>query len=175
MFKLLWVDLEMTGLDVEKEVIIEVAAVVTSTALEPLDQYHAVVKQPQTYIDKMDDWNRTHHRDSGLTALIPTGKQPEQVESELLDFLKKHFEPKVKIILAGNSIGQDRLFINKYFKRLNERLHYRMLDVTAFKVLFNNFYQISYSKKESRHRAVGDIIESINELKRYTSFIKVPT
>lgn len=174
MFKLLWVDMEMTGLDVEKEVVIEVAAMVTGVALEPLDQYHAVVKQPQTYLDKMDDWNTKHHRESGLTALIANGKSPDQVEGELLSFMNKHFDAKEKIILAGNSIGQDRLFINKYFKRVNERLHYRMLDVTAFKVLFNNFYQISYAKKESRHRAVGDIQESINELKRYLNFVKVP-
>lgn len=166
--------MEMTGLDVEKEVVIEVAAMITGTNLETIDQYHAIVKQPQNFIDSMDDWNRKHHRESGLTALIPTGKDQDKVETELLEFLKKHFDAKDKIILAGNSIGQDRLFINKYFKRLNERLHYRMLDVTAFKVLFNNFYQISYAKKESRHRAVGDIQESINELKKYVSFIKVP-
>jgi oligoribonuclease len=174
MFKLLWIDMEMTGLDVEKEVVIEVAAMVTTASLEPQDQYHAIIKQPQSFIDNMDDWNKKHHRESGLVDLIPTGKDPKYVEDELLDFIKKHFDPKEKIILAGNSIGQDRLFINKYFKRLNERLHYRMLDVTAFKVLFNNFYQISYAKKESRHRAVGDILESINELKKYVGFIKVP-
>jgi oligoribonuclease len=166
--------MEMTGLDVEKEVVIEVAAMITSKSLEPMDQYHAVVKQPQTYIDKMDDWNKKHHRESGLVDLIPTGKMPETVETELLELIKKHFDPKDRVILAGNSIGQDRLFINKYFKRVAERLHYRMLDVTAFKVLFNNFYQISYAKKESRHRAVGDITESINELKKYLQFVKIP-
>jgi oligoribonuclease len=174
MFKLLWIDMEMTGLDVEKEVVIEVAALVTTTALEPVDQYHAIVKQPQAYIDQMDDWNKKHHRESGLTELIPTGKDPKIVEDDLLSFMSRHFDSKEKIILAGNSIGQDRLFINKYFKRLAERLHYRMLDVTAFKVLFNNFYQISYAKKESRHRAVGDVLESINELKKYIGYINVP-
>lgn len=179
MFKLLWVDMEMTGLDVDKEVVIEVAAMVTGTSLEPIEQYHAIVKQPQTYLDNMDEWNRKHHGESGLTALVAGGantgaKEPEVVENELLNLIKKHFDGKERVILAGNSIGQDRLFINKYFKRFAERLHYRMLDVTAFKVLFNNFYQISYAKKESKHRALGDIQESINELKKYVSFIKVP-
>jgi len=166
--------MEMTGLDVEKEVVIEVGAIVTGISLEPLAQYHSIIKQPQKYIDAMDSWNTSHHKESGLTDLIPTGKDSEVVEKELIDFVLKNFDPKERVILAGNSIGQDRLFINKYFKKFAEHLHYRMLDVSSFKVLFNNFYQISYSKKESRHRAVDDIIESINELKKYLSFVKIP-
>lgn len=163
----------MTGLDHEKEVIIEAAAMITNTKLEVLDQYHSVVKQPQSYIDSMDDWNKKHHGESGLTALIPTGKDPEVVEADLIAFVDKHFDKKDRIILCGNSIGQDRLFINKYFKKFAERLHYRMLDVTAFKVVFNNFYQISYAKPMAQHRATGDIQESINELKKYLSYVKL--
>ncbi len=179
MFKLFWLDMEMTGLDVDKEVIIEAAAIVTGVTtkdhfLEPLDQYHAVVKQPSRYLDAMDDWNKKHHKESGLVDLIPTGKHPFVVEQELIALVDKHFSPKERVILAGNSIGQDRQFINKYFKQLAQRLHYRMLDVSSLKILFNNFYQISYTKKESRHRALGDIQESINELKKYLSFIQVP-
>ncbi|MCB0350889.1 MAG: oligoribonuclease [Bdellovibrionales bacterium] len=173
MIKLLWVDLEMTGLDVEKEVIIEAAAVVTNNKLETLDQYHAVVKQPQIHIDRMDAWNQKHHKESGLVDLIPTGKDPEVVENELMALIEKNFDPKDRIILAGNSIGQDRLFINKYFSKVAARLHYRMLDVTSFKVVFNNFYQISYAKPQTQHRASADIQESINELKRYLSFVKI--
>ncbi|MEQ1665198.1 MAG: oligoribonuclease [Bdellovibrionales bacterium] len=171
--KFLWIDLEMTGLDVDKEVVIEWAAVITDQKLEPLDQYHAVVQQPSSFIDQMDAWNKKHHGDSGLTQLIPTGKKSETVEEEMLDFLNKHFEPKERIILAGNSIGQDRLFINKYFTKIAARLHYRMLDVTAFKVVFNNFYQISYAKPQAKHRAVEDINQSINELKKYLSYVKI--
>lgn len=171
--------MEMTGLDVEKEVVIEVAAIITGATskdnwLDPLDQYHAVVKQPSHYLEAMDDWNRSHHKESGLVDLIPSGKEPFAVEQELIALIDKHFTPKDRVILAGNSIGQDRLFINKYFKKFAERLHYRMLDVSSLKILFNNFYQISYSKKESRHRALGDIQESINELKKYLSFVQVP-
>lgn len=164
--------MEMTGLDVDKEVIIEVAAIITDTKLEPLDEYHAVVKQPQQYLDAMDEWNQRTHKASGLVDLIPTGKEPEEVENDLLKLCEKHFEAKDKIILAGNSIGQDRLFVNKFFKKFAERLHYRMLDVTSFKIVFNNMFQISYAKKESRHRAIDDVRESINELKRYLEFVK---
>lgn len=173
MFKLLWTDMEMTGLDVAKEVVIEVAAIITNVKLEPLDQYHSVVQQPQSYLDAMDAWNKKHHGESGLTALVPTGKAPELVETELLALIDKHFEPKDKIILAGNSIFQDRLFIDKYFQKIAKRLHYRMVDVSAFKVVFNNFYQISYTKPQSQHRATADIEQSINELKKYLSYVKI--
>ena len=121
----------------------------------------------------MDDWNQKHHKESGLVHLVPKGKDPGLVELELLELMDDHFDKKEKIILAGNSIGQDRLFISKYFKKVEERLHYRMLDVTSFKIVFNNFYSISYAKKESRHRAVDDIKESINEFKKYLSFINL--
>ena len=162
----------MTGLDVDKEVIIEVAAIVTDNKLEALETYHSIVKQPQEYIDRMDDWNKKTHGESGLTALIPTGQDPANVENDLLKLVEKHFTPKDRIILAGNSIGQDRLFVNKYFKRFAERLHYRMLDVTSFKIVFNNMFQISYAKKQTKHRAIDDVQESINELKKYLEFVK---
>ncbi len=170
--KFLWLDMEMTGLDVDKEVVIEVAALITDAKLNPLDEYHAVVRQPQDFIERMDDWNKRTHKASGLTELIAGGKDPADVENDLLKLCEKHFESKERIILAGNSIGQDRIFVNKYFKRFAERLHYRMLDVTSFKIVFNNMFQISYSKKESRHRAIDDVRESINELKRYLEFVK---
>lgn len=165
--------MEMTGLDVDKEVIIEVAAVITNNKLETLDQYHSVVKQAQSFIDSMDTWNQKHHKESGLVGLISSGKDPELVESELMSLIEKNFEPKERIILAGNSIAQDRLFINKYFTKVAGRLHYRMLDVTSFKIVFNNFYQISYAKPQTKHRATEDIQESINELKKYLSFVKL--
>ncbi len=165
--------MEMTGLDVEKEVVIEVAAVITDTKLAPLDKYHAVIKQPQIHLDNMDDWNKKHHKESGLVDLISSGLDQEIAENDLMKLIEKNFEPKERIILAGNSIAQDRLFINKYFSKIAGRLHYRMLDVTSFKIVFNNFYQISYTKPQTKHRASDDIQESINELKRYLSFVKI--
>lgn len=175
MSKLLWLDMEMTGLDVEKEVIIEVAALVTDYEFNVLEQYEAVVNQPQTYIDRMDDWNREHHTTSGLVAKIPRGRTPELVEEELLNLVNKHW-PKIlkkedKVILAGNSIAQDRLFIDKYFKKLSTKLHYRVLDVSSWKVIFNNKFNTRYEKKNA-HRALEDIKESIAELKFYLSHMK---
>ncbi len=173
MQKLFWIDLEMTGLNVENEVIIEVGAVITDLKMNSLENYHAVVKQPPFYIQKMDEWNTKHHGESGLTAQIPNGRDPHLVEEDLLALVKRHFpNPKERPILAGNSIAQDRLFIDKYFPKLAASLHYRMLDVSSFKVVFNNIYNKKYEKKNA-HRAVDDILESINELKFYQEFIKV--
>ncbi len=171
MEKLLWLDMEMTGLEVEKEVVIEVAMIATDLKFEAIDQYHAIIKQPQHLIDGMDDWNKKHHGDSGLIDKIPSGLEPNLVENEMLEFLDKHFLNE-KVILAGNSIGQDRLFIDRYFKRFSERLHYRMLDVTSWKIIFNNIYNLQY-KKKTAHRALDDILESIDELKFYLSHIQV--
>lgn len=170
--KWLWVDLEMTGLDVEKEVIIEVAALVTDLDFNVLETYQAVVKQPQKFIYGMDEWNTKHHGESGLTAKIPNGKEPALVEQELCQLVQKHFaDPKNRPVLCGNSIAQDRLFISKYFKNFDKLLHYRMLDVTAWKIVMNSKYNLKYEKKNT-HQALQDILESIEELKYYTSFIK---
>lgn len=168
--KLFWIDLEMTGLDVEKEVIIECAAIVTDYDFHVLETYEKVVNQPQTYLDRMDDWNREHHSKSGLTAKIPRGETPDQVEEDLIGLIQRHWpnieKKEDKPILAGNSIGQDRLFLNKYFKKFSDQLHYRMLDVSSWKIIFNHKYGIKYEKKNS-HRALTDIQESIEELKFY--------
>lgn len=173
--KLFWIDLEMTGLDINKEVVIECAAIVTDYDFQVLDTYEAVVNQPQPYLDRMDDWNKKHHTESGLVAKIPFGKTPEQVEEDLCHLLKKHW-PKIekkedKPILAGNSIGQDRLFLDKYFKEFAGQLHYRMLDVSSWKIIFHNKFGLKHEKQNS-HRALTDIQESIEELKFYLSHLK---
>ncbi len=170
MEKLLWLDLEMTGLDIEKEVIIETGAIVTNWDFQRLDEYHSVVQQPQEFLDRMDDWNKKHHGESGLTALVPTGKVPELVEQDLIRLIDKHFG-KDPAILAGNSISQDRLFVNKYWPKLASRLHYRMLDVTSWKIVMQSKYGVKFAKNNT-HRAVDDIQESINELASYLKFIK---
>ncbi len=167
---LLWLDMEMTGLDVEKEVPIEVACIVTDWKFQPLANYHAVIRQPNEYLDRMDDWNKEHHKESGLTDQVPNGKPPEDVEQELCKLVTKHFGQE-KAILAGNSIGQDRLFINKYFPVLASLLHYRMLDVSSWKVVFNNHFSLKFPKKQS-HRALDDVQESIDELKFYLQHVK---
>ena len=170
---LLWLDMEMTGLDVNKEVVIEVACIVTDMNFRELDSFETIVKQPQSYLDSMDSWNTEHHGKSGLTAKVPTGMDPEMMEMKLIDLINKHFplsktDLKKRPIMAGNSIAQDRLFIDKYFKNLSARLHYRMVDVSSFKVVMNNKYNLEY-KKQNSHRAIDDIRESIGELKFYLS------
>lgn len=164
--------MEMTGLEVEIERVIEVAAIITDMNLKPVDTYHEVIKQPQVFLDNMDEWNTEHHTESGLAAKVPNGKEPEMVEKELCEFVQKHFPDKNdRPILCGNSIFQDRKFIDMYFKDLAQLLHYRMLDVTAWKIIMNEVYHIEYQKKDA-HRALDDIRESIAELKHFLNFVK---
>lgn len=174
MEKLFWLDMEMTGLDVNKEVVIEVAAIITDFDFQELDQFEAVVRQPQHYLDNMDAWNTEHHKKSGLTAKVPYGMAPDLVEAKLVDLVKKHFpDSKNKPILAGNSINQDRLFIDKYMPEFSQRLHYRVVDVSSWKVIMNTKYGYRYNKS-NQHRALDDIRESIQELKYYTRLIELP-
>jgi oligoribonuclease len=164
MDRLFWIDLEMTGLDVEKEVVIEVATIVTDIQLAEIDTYETVVRQPQGYLDAMDAWNTEHHGKSGLTAKVPNGREPSLVEEDLIALVAKHFQEPA--ILAGNSIAQDRLFINRYFLRFAAKLHYRMLDVTAWKVMMEARFGIKFKKKKA-HRALDDIRESLDEMRFY--------
>jgi oligoribonuclease len=164
MDRLFWIDLEMTGLDVEKEVVIEAAAIVTDIQLAELDTYETVVRQPQRYLDAMDAWNTEHHGRSGLTAKVPTGREPGLVEDDLIALLAKHFAAPA--VIAGNSIAQDRLFINRHFPRFAAKLHYRMMDVTAWKVMLNARFGITFDKKKA-HRALDDIRESLEEMRFY--------
>lgn len=170
--KFFWIDLEMSGLNPDTEVIIEVAALITDLNFNEIDTYETVVRQDQKYIQNMDAWNKKHHGDSGLIEKIPFGKEPTLVENDLIALIKTHFlDPNDKPILCGNSIAQDRLFINKYWPNLNRLLHYRMLDVTSWKIIFQNKFKQEF-KKTGKHRALDDIRESINELKFYLNFIK---
>lgn len=166
---ILWVDLEMTGLDPETCVIIEIAAIITDLEFTPLAEYEAIVYQPPEQLAGMDDWNVNTHTQSGLLAKIPSGKPLSQVEQELGELLDSIFagEPAV---LAGNSIHQDRKFIDRYMKTFASKLSYRMLDVSAFKLVFKNLYDVNFAK-ENNHRALEDIQASINELRHYLTFV----
>lgn len=171
--KLFWIDLEMTGLDVEKEVIIEAAAIITDLNFAELATFESVVRQPQIYLDNMDSWNKEHHGKSGLTARVPMGAEPSYVESKLIELVDRFFpNPKERPMIAGNSIAQDRLFIDKYFKSFSKRLHYRSLDVSSWKIVFREKFGKEV-KKTNQHRALDDIRESIQELQYYLSFINI--
>lgn len=166
--RFLWLDLEMTGLNPKTERIIEVAAIVTTAQHEELEHYHEIVKQDSTWLEKMDEWNTKQHKKSGLYDLVSKGMPQKDVEKDLVALVAKHFKGE-KAILAGNSIYQDRLFIKNHFKNLESKLHYRMLDVSSWKIIFEA-KRIFY-KKQNKHRALDDVRESIEELKYYLLYL----
>lgn len=168
-----WIDLEMTGLDDAKDVILEVAIIVTDLDFKPLETYNEAVFQPQQALDGMDDWCKKTHGDSGLTEKVKKGKPLQKVEEDLLAIIKRHFPTDERVVLCGNSVGNDKRFVDKYMPELAKKLHYRILDVSSFKVVFKNKYKIKFEKKKS-HKALEDITESINELKTYLSYVKIP-
>jgi oligoribonuclease len=169
--KLFWVDMEMTGLDERKDKILEVAVVVTDLDLNPVEEYHSVVFQPQEILATMDPWCVTTHGESGLSDEVRQGTPLSEVEGRLVALAKKHF-PGEKVVLCGNSVGQDKKFIEAYMPKLNALLHYRVIDVSSFKEIFRAKYGITVEKKD-RHRAKDDIHESIAELKHYLQFVRV--
>ena len=170
--KLLWIDLEMTGLDPVKDRILEVAAIATDMKLEEIARYEAVVKVPEDLMKERmvgEFWDKNSASRDGLMAQNENGKPKEEVEKELLEFLDQNFGKE--IYLAGNSIHQDRKFIEREMPELNKRLHYRMLDVSAWKIYFENALDKKFVKPEN-HRALDDIEGSIEELKWYLTFLK---
>lgn len=175
--RFLWVDLEMTGLDVDQDRILEAGVVVTDKYLNTQFEWESAVYQPAEVIAGMNDWCQIHHKESGLLDRIPDGISEERLDDQLIEIIQGHMRKnKKEIILCGNSIGQDRKFIDKYLPKFSERLHYRMLDVTALKVVFRDFFGVEFVKKNT-HQALDDIQESIAELKYYIQFLdtnKVP-
>ncbi len=165
--KLLWIDLEMTGLDPVKDRIIELAAIATAWDLEPMAEMTAVVKVPEKLMQERmvgEFWEKNAESRAALMAQNAEGKSAKAVEQELLDFIDKYFGEEV--ILAGNSIHQDRKFIDREWPEVAKRLHYRMLDVSAWKVYFEGARKEKFLKREE-HRALDDIKGSIDELKWY--------
>lgn len=170
--KLLWIDLEMTGLDPAKDRILEVAAIATDMKLDEIARFEAVVKVPEATIKSRmvgEFWDKNHESRDSLITQNQSGKPVKEVEQELLKFLDQYFGKE--IYLAGNSIHQDRKFIEREMPELNRRLHYRMLDVSAWKIYFENALNKKFVKPEA-HRALSDIEGSIGELKWYLTFLK---
>lgn len=170
--KLLWVDLEMTGLEPDKDKILEVAAIATDMELNEVARYEAVIKVDEKLMKSRmvgDFWEKNHVSRDALIAQNETGKPVQEVENELLKFIDKYCTKE--LYLAGNSIHQDRKFIEREMPELNKRLHYRMLDVSAWKIYFENALKKKFTKPEN-HRALDDINGSIEELKWYLTFLK---
>jgi len=167
---MIWIDLEMTGLDPEKDRIIEIASIVTNADLEILAEGpNLVIRQPLKTLSAMDEWNQKHHSKSGLLDLVKTSKiTVKQAERQTLEFVKQYCIPK-KSTLCGNAIYHDRRFIIKHMPKLEAFLHYRMVDVTTVKVLVSRWYPKNKDlpKKKDAHRALNDIRESIEELRFY--------
>ena len=167
--KLLWIDLEMTGLDPVEDRILEVAAIATDWDMNEIATYGAVVKVgPNLMKTRMvgEFWDKYAHVRDALVAQNLAGKNARSVENELLEFMAEHFDADKPVILAGNSIHQDRKFIDNEWPRLSAKLHYRMLDVTAWKVVMEGKYKKKFAKPE-QHRALEDIRGSIEELQYY--------
>ncbi|MFT3802945.1 MAG: oligoribonuclease [Burkholderiaceae bacterium] len=175
--RLVWLDMEMTGLVPEVDRIIEIAVVVTDSQLDILAQSEAfAIHQPDSVLDAMDQWNTATHGRSGLTGRVRASTWTEsRVERALLDWLQP-WVPPGKSPMCGNSIGQDRRFMARYMPQLEAWFHYRNLDVSTLKELCRR-WQPAIAKgfaKRSAHTALADIIESIEELRYYREHLLIP-
>jgi oligoribonuclease len=174
---LIWIDMEMSGLNVEEDKILEVAVIVTDPDLKVIAEGPVlVVHQEDNILDKMDAWNTSTHNKTGLVDKVKKSKLNESmVENQVIDFLKKYVNKNTSP-MCGNSICQDRRFMAKHMPNLENFFHYRNLDVSVFKELAKRWKPelIEGFKKAGKHEALADIIESIEELKYYREhFIKL--
>lgn len=170
---LIWIDLEMTGLDPQANRILEIGSVVTTADLEIVALGpNLVIHQSQDILDKMDDWNQEHHRRSGLYQQVQHSTiTQEQAQSQTLAFLSQHIGAGLSPI-CGNSIFLDKAFLTLYMPELAKYFHYRMIDVSTIKELARRWSPdlLEGFQKDSQHRAVDDILDSIQELKYYRKY-----
>ena len=177
---LVWIDCEMTGLNPDTECIVEIAAVITDFDLNVLDEgIDLVIKPREGTVEAMGDYVRKMHTDSGLIKEFSKGIDLADAEAQVLEYIKKYIPNPKTSPLAGNTIGTDRMFISKYMPALDSHLHYRNIDVSTIKELSKRWYPRVYfqaPKKDGGHRALADILESIEELKYYRSgvFVEAP-
>ena len=167
---LIWIDLEMTGLVPEKDIIIEIATVVTDADLNVLAEGPSLaIHQDNKYLESMDEWNTRQHTKSGLVQRVKESEiSVNEAEKQTLDFVMKYVDPDTSP-MCGNSICQDRRFLYNYMPKLEKFFHYRHIDVSTLKELAVRWKPdvISNSFKQSKHLALSDIYDSINELRHY--------
>ncbi|KAI5637701.1 exonuclease domain-containing protein [Phthorimaea operculella] len=173
--RIVWVDLEMTGLDIEKDHILEIACLVTDADLNVVAKGpNIIIHQPDDVLRDMNEWCVKQHGESGLTEASRKSKiSLQDAEKELLKFVSSHV-PEKKCPLGGNSVYMDRLFLRKYMPTLNEYLHYRIIDVSTIKELVKRWYPKEFSKipqKKFAHRTLDDILDSIEEMKYYKEHV----
>jgi oligoribonuclease len=166
---LAWIDLEMTGLNPDKDVILEIATVVTDADLNLVAEGPVfAISAPAELLAGMDDWNQKQHRKSGLLdRVLASAETMESAERKTLEFLAQHIPPG-KVPLCGNSIWQDRRFLGRHMPALEQYFHYRIVDISSFKELAKRWYPaLPPFKKGEAHLALADILESIEEMRYY--------
>ena len=176
--RLVWIDCEMTGLDIERDALIEIACLVTDGELNMLDEgVDLVIKPPAEALASMPEVVREMHTTSGLLAELPSGIPVAEAAELVLDYVRGHVSEPRKAPLCGNSIATDRWFIARDMPELDAYLHYRMVDVSSIKELARRWYPRTYfasPAKHGGHRALADIKESVQELRYYREAVFVP-
>ena len=174
---LVWMDLEMSGLDPKTCQILEIATLITDKDLNLVAQGPAlVVHQPDSVLEAMDDWNKNHHSHSGLTQAVKDSTLSlAEAERQTLEFVARHCAAKSSP-LCGNTIYQDRRFLIEYMPKLEDYLHYRLVDVSTIKELVKRWYGPDFQAppKKQKHKALDDILETIEELKFYRDKVFKP-
>ncbi len=178
--RLVWIDCEMTGLDLETDELVEIAVVITDYDLNLIGPgLDIVIKPDASALENMGDFVRNMHTSSGLIEELPNGVNVAEAEYQVLEYVLTYIPAEQKAPLAGNSIGTDRAFLAKFMPRLDKQLHYRNVDVSSIKELSRRWYPRVYFNapaKDGGHRALADILESIRELAYYrqTVFVADP-
>ena len=175
--RIVWIDCEMTGLDFENDLLVEVACIITDSELHEVgDGFSVDIQAPLERLETMDPFVVEMHTSSGLLPEIPNGITLEQAEQELFAYITEHVTEAGKAPLAGSSVYVDRIFLARDMPQVNAYLHYRLIDVSSIKELVRRWYPRTYFAnpvKTGNHRALGDIRDSINELKYYREAIFV--
>jgi oligoribonuclease len=176
--RLVWIDCEMTGLDLDVDELVEIAVVVTDFELRPVHPgFQVVIKPDASALANMSEFVTKMHESSGLLAEIPHGVTVADAEFQALEYIQQFVPLRGKAPLAGNTIGTDRMFLAKYMPRIDRWLHYRNVDVSSIKELSRRWYPRAYihaPAKDGGHRALADILESIRELAYYRQAVFVP-
>lgn len=178
--RLVWIDCEMTGLDLAVDELVEIAVVITDFELRPVDPgFQVVIKPNDSALTNMNDFVTEMHKSSGLIEEIPQGISLADAEEQTLAYIKRFVPLERKAPLAGNTIGTDRMFLAKYMPQIDQWLHYRNVDVSSIKELSRRWYPRVFFQapaKNGGHRALADILESIRELQYYREavFVSAP-
>lgn len=177
--RLVWIDCEMTGLDLAKDQLVEIAVIVTEADLTELDSGISIIIRPDdlSILEGMDPVVVDMHTSSGLLDVIPDGVSLAEAEQQVLAYVRKHVPDARKAPLAGSSVYVDRGFLSRDMPELDAHLHYRLVDVSSVKEISRRWYPRAYfnsPEKKGNHRALGDIRESIAELRYYRDAVFVP-